>query len=247
MTSEVTEKASASPQRAKSRGKAKRGTAGVDQKIYDSVFNAVMSQRLPPGTKLVEGNLCELFRVSRTIVRKALQQLAHDHIIDLRPNRGATVASPTPQETREIFAARRIVEAAVIPLVIEKATKAQLAQLRQHVQEEHAALDGGDPSDWIRLTGEFHMELAEVAGNSVLTGFVNEVVSRCSLIIALYDARTSVPCAHDEHEQLIDVIANRDVPRALKMMDEHLLSIERRLKLEEEPREINLAEILGGA
>src|SRR5258708_19556787 len=97
------------------RAKAKRGMSGTDRRIYDSVSNAVMSQRLPPGTKLTESTFCELFKVSRTIVRKALQRLEHEHIIELRPNRGAIVARPTPQETREIFIARRAVEAAILP------------------------------------------------------------------------------------------------------------------------------------
>ena len=79
----------------------KRGMSDVDKKIYDSVFNAVMNQRLPPGTKLTEAHFCELFKVSRTIVRKALQQLSHAHIVVLKPNHGASIASPTPQETRK--------------------------------------------------------------------------------------------------------------------------------------------------
>ena len=120
------------------RDQARRRTASADRRIYDSVFSAVMSQRLPPGTKLTEATFCELFRVSRTIVPKALQRLAHEHIIELRPNRGAMVARPTPQETREIFIARRAVEAAVVPLAIQRATKPQIARLRQLVKEEDA-------------------------------------------------------------------------------------------------------------
>ena len=77
----------------------KRGTGIIDQKIYDSILKAVVSQRLPPGTKLTEASLCDLFSVSRTIVRKAIQRLAHDHILELRPNRGAIIAQPTPLET----------------------------------------------------------------------------------------------------------------------------------------------------
>ena len=56
-----------------------------------------MSQRLAPGTKLPEATLCELFGVGRSVVRKVLQKLAHDHIVQLRPNRGAIVAVPTPR------------------------------------------------------------------------------------------------------------------------------------------------------
>jgi DNA-binding GntR family transcriptional regulator len=224
---------------------AKRGLAGIDKKIYDAVFNAVMSQRLPPGTKLTEAHFCDLFKVSRTIVRKALQRLAHAHIVELKPNHGATIASPTPEETREIFAARRGIEAAIIPLAIARANKAQIARLRKMAKDEHAAYESGDRATWISMSGEFHIALAELAGNSVLQRFLAELVSRCSLIIALYEAPGSVACSHDEHDRLIDVIASGDIPLSLKMMEQHLLAIEAKLNLNDEEDKIDLAEILG--
>ncbi|BBP00947.1 GntR family transcriptional regulator [Sulfuriferula nivalis] len=224
---------------------AKRGLAGIDKKIYDAVFNAVMSQRLPPGTKLTEAHFCDLFKVSRTIVRKALQRLAHAHIVELKPNHGATIASPTPEETREIFAARRGIEAAIIPLAIARANKTQIARLRKMAKDEHAAYESGDRATWISMSGEFHIALAELAGNSILQRFLAELVSRCSLIIALYEAPGSVACSHDEHDRLIDVIASGDIPLSLKMMEQHLLAIEAKLNLNDEEDKIDLAEILG--
>jgi DNA-binding GntR family transcriptional regulator len=227
------------------RAKAKRGLSGTDRRIYDSVFNAVMSQRLPSGTKLTEGTFCELFKVSRTIVRKALQRLAHEHIIELRPNRGAIVARPTPQETREIFIARRAIEAAIVPLAVMRATRPQIVRLRQLVKEEDAALHRGDRPAWIRLGGEFHLMLAEAAANKVLLRYLNELVSRCSLIIALYESPGSIPCASEEHNELIDLIVDGDARKAAERMDRHLLAIERRLKLEDDDERIDLARILG--
>lgn len=224
---------------------AKRGMSDIDKKIYDSVFNAVMNQRLPPGTKLTEAHFCELFNVSRTIVRKALQRLAYNHIVVIKPNRGASVASPTPEETREIFTARRGVEAAIMPLAIARANKAQIAVLRKLAKDEHAAFESGDRANWISLGGAFHIALAELAGNSVLQRFLNELVSRCSLIIALYELPGNVACSHDEHDRLIDVIASKDVGLAMKMMEQHLLKIEAKLNLNDEKERINLAEILG--
>lgn len=230
---------------AAARGRTKRGMSGTDRRIYDSVFNAVMSQRLPPGTKLTEASFCDLFKVSRTIVRKALQRLAHEHILELRPNRGAAVARPTPQETREIFVARRAVEAAIMPLAVARATRPQVARLRQLVKEEDAALHRGDRPAWIRLGGEFHLMLAEVAANRVLLRYLTELVSRCSLIIALYESPGSLPCASEEHNELIDLIVAGQARKAAERMDRHLLAIERRLKLEAEDDRIDLANILG--
>jgi DNA-binding GntR family transcriptional regulator len=221
-----------------------RKTAGVDKRIYNAVFGAVMSHRLPPGTKLTEASLCDLFHVSRTIVRKALLRLAHERILELRHNRGAIVASPSPRDTREIFAARRAIEAAIVPLVVERAVKADLVRLRQHVRDEHAAFENGDRSTWIRLTGEFHLALAEVAGNRVLWRYLNELVSQCSLIIALYDAPKSVSCDNGEHSGLIDAIAKGKSSHASKLMEQHLVAIESGLRLSDGQDEIDLAEVL---
>src|SRR5947209_7123884 len=88
----------------------RRTATSADERIYNSIFSAVMHQRLKPGTRLPEPELCKLFGVSRTLVRKGLQRLAHDHIITLRHNKGAVVASPSPEETRQVFEARRAVE-----------------------------------------------------------------------------------------------------------------------------------------
>ncbi|MBV8633820.1 MAG: GntR family transcriptional regulator [Burkholderiaceae bacterium] len=223
----------------------KRGTGGVDRKIYDSILRAVIGQRLPPGTKLTETSLCELFSVSRTTVRKAIQSLAHDHIVELRPNRGATIAQPTPAETREIFAARRAVEAAIVPLAIRHAGAAQIQRLRHVVKEEHASFHAGDHANWIRLGGEFHIMIGEAGGNSVLLRFLRELVSRCSLIIALYQTPGRTSCPNDEHERLIDAIAARDEVHAVALMEQHLLDIERNLHLRDEEPEVDLADILG--
>jgi DNA-binding GntR family transcriptional regulator len=231
------------PSSARSIGK--RGTGIVDQKIYDSVLKAVVSQRLPPGTKLTEASLCEVFSVSRTTVRKAIQRLAHDHILELRPNRGAIIAQPTPQETREIFAARRAIEAAIVPMSIKNATPSQILRLRQIVKDEHASFHAGDYAKWIRLGGEFHLLIAESAGNAVLTRFLRELVSRCSLIIALYQAPGKTSCPNDEHERLIDAIADGDATQAVAMMEQHLLDIEHNLHLSDAQREVDLAEIFG--
>jgi Bacterial regulatory proteins, gntR family len=63
--------------------------------IYQSVLDAVVEHRLPPGAKLTEEQLGAIFGASRTTVRSALQALAHDHIVTLARHRSAFVSSPT--------------------------------------------------------------------------------------------------------------------------------------------------------
>ena len=221
-----------------------RGHTAVDERIYRAVVNAVMSHRLPPGTRLGEAEFCDLYGVSRTTVRKALQRLAHDHIIELRPNRGAVVASPSPKEARDVFAARRALEREIVPLVVQRATPASLRAIRAAIEAEEAARRSADRAAWIRLGGEFHLLLAELAGNAVLQRFMAELVSRCSLIIALYENPGAPMCGNHDHQQLLALIESGDAARATALIEHHLVEIEARLHLGEQDRKVNLAEAL---
>ena len=222
----------------------KRGLTAVDERIYRAVVNAVMSHRLPPGTRLGEAEFCDLYGVSRTTVRKALQRLAHDHIIELRPNRGAVVASPSPKEARDVFAARRALEREIVPLVVQRATPASLRAIRAAIEAEEAARRSAARAAWIRLGGEFHLLLAELAGNAVLQRFMAELVSRCSLIIALYENPGAPMCCNHDHQQLLALIESGDAARATALIEHHLVEIEARLHLGEQDHKVNLAEAL---
>jgi DNA-binding GntR family transcriptional regulator len=217
----------------------------ADTRIYDAIFQAVMMQRLKPGMKLPEPQLCELFGVSRTLVRKALQRLESDHIVELRPNRGAVVASPTPEETREIFVARRAIEAAIMPLAIANNTPARIDLLRKALKAEHEALHKPSQLDWAQRAGNFHVLLAEQAGNGVLAAFLTQLMSRCSLIVTLYEVPGDSVCEHEEHEQLVELIAKGDVPGATALMDSHLRALEARIRLPKADEAPDLGALLG--
>jgi DNA-binding GntR family transcriptional regulator len=205
---------------------------GTEQPVYDAVHEAVLDQRLPPGTRLTEARLAEIFDVSRTIVRIALLRLAHDHIVQLKANHGASVASPTPDETRAVFEARRMLESAVLPRVIERAGARQLDDLRRLVKQEDAAFHAGDVRGWIRLSGEFHRRLLALAGNPVIVRFGNDLVTRSLLMTALYMPPGQTVCATGEHFALIDAIAAHDERRAVKLMKVHLEACEAQLSLD---------------
>ncbi|CDN89062.1 GntR family transcriptional regulator [Hydrogenophaga intermedia] len=217
----------------------------VEARIYRAVFESVMSQRLPPGTKLPEAPLCELFGVSRAVVRKVLQKLAHDHIVQLRPNRGATVAVPTREETQQIFEARRALEAAIVRLVAERATPADLKALRAQLQAETKVMHRHDQPAWARLASTYHLRLAELSGNPILHRYLVEIVSRCSLIVALHQPPGNAACEHDEHEGIVERIARGDADGAVALMDRHLRDLERHLMLDKPAPRKDLAHLLG--
>ena len=218
---------------------------GVAAQIHSAIFESVMTHRLLPGTRLPEATLSSLFGVSRTIVRQVLQRLAHEHIVQLRPNRGAIVAEPTPEETRAVFEARRALETAVLPLAARNATRADLAALRRQLKAEREALDRYDQPAWARLASAFHLKLAEVAGNAILLEYLGELMPRCSLIVALYESPGNAPCEHDEHARIVALIEKGDADAAAEVMNAHLDTLERRVSVAHAKSEKSLASMLG--
>lgn len=227
-----------------------RGEGGIpgngrDEAIYANLYAAIVENHLAPGTKLPEDTLAEAFGVSRTSIRKVLQRLAYERLVDIRLNRGATVAQPTVKEARDVFAARRIVECGVMPQVVAKVTPERIEALREIVRREHEAEARGDRREAIFLSGEFHVELAKVAENEAIAEFLARLVSRSSLVIATYGAPMAGSCRHSEHDDVLELIAAGDATAAQQWMDRHLRDVERSVVLvEEAPEEPDLRKIL---
>ncbi|MBK4735382.1 GntR family transcriptional regulator [Noviherbaspirillum pedocola] len=215
------------------------------QRVYQTIFDSVMSQRLLPGTKLPEAALCELFHVGRTTVQKALQRLAHEYIVELRPNRGAMVAMPTPQEMREIFEARQALEAAILGLAARNATDEDLARLHVHLEREHAVMHTWRQAEWARLASDFHLRVAELSHNAILQRYLAELLSRCSLIVALHEPGGHASCEHEEHAGIVACLERRDAEGAVRAMQAHLAVLEQRIQLDSEGSGKNLARMLG--
>lgn len=217
--------------------------------IHQSVYNAIVEHRLLPGTKLSEERVAELFAVSRTQVRGALQRLAVEQLVTLIPNRGAFVATPSADEARDVLGVRRTLEPAVLARLIERieAGKAPTAvkQLRALVKREQQAHARDDRRQAVRLSGDFHVLLAELSGSSILSRLMRELTPLTCLAILTFEAPTSVACPNDEHALLIDAIEAGKLKAAAQLMDEHLRHIENALKLDAQAvQEVDLADVL---
>jgi DNA-binding GntR family transcriptional regulator len=200
--------------------------------IHHDLLNAILEQRLLPGTKLGEDELGNIYGASRTIVRQALQSLAHEGIIETAKNRGAFVAQPTPSDAHEVFDARKLVEARIAQLAAARHAEdhaAGRAELLAHLASEREAVRLGQDHQAIRLSGEFHLLIAGHAGHLVYANMLRELVARSSLIILLYRTRTAPVCCTDHHDHIADAIMAGRAERAATLMVEHLDEIERAL------------------
>lgn len=213
--------------------------------IYNALFQAILAQELVPGTKLREETIGSMFQVSRTIVRAALNRLHTEALVEFRPNRGAFVASTTPEEARQVFEARNAIEREVFSKLAERITDRQIAALEKHLELEHRADGVHNHTEAILLSGNFHLLAAEMAGNQVLAGFLKTLISRTSLILVQHSTGQDTECSVDEHAQVLAALRKRDPEAASAAILDHMHHVFRRARIGQNPRvERDLTDIL---
>jgi DNA-binding GntR family transcriptional regulator len=199
------------------------------QVIRASLREAISDRRLAPATKLTEAEVGAHFKASRTVVRAALQILAHEGLVMIERNRGAFVASPSPDEVQQLFASRRLIEAKTVEAAAERFTSADAKIFRSHLKQEQQyisqrGLDGRRAQ--IKASGEFHLLVARVAANAVLHKFMTELIARSSLAVGLYGRSGASSCGQDEHSQIVDALERHDAKTASRLMLHHINHIE---------------------
>jgi DNA-binding GntR family transcriptional regulator len=207
----------------------------TENAIYERMVETILDHRLPPGTKLVEDRLATAFGVSRTRIRPVLVRLANEQIVTLTLNRGATVAQPTQSEAREVFEVRRLIEPTLIACFIDKAGSADIAVLSQCIAQEEEARQAGDMRRAIRLSGDFHLHIANAAQHETLGRILRKLVSRTSLILMTWGTNAQPQseagrCGCQEHRALLDAIRLRDAKEAARLMVDHLAQLESQLQ-----------------
>jgi DNA-binding GntR family transcriptional regulator len=190
--------------------------------VYESLLQAVMEHRLPPGARLPEEALAEAFGVSRTRVRTSLQRLQAAKIIVLRQNHGASVASPTVEETREVFGARRVVETGVTHFLVTRRDKNVIEKLRHLCQIEREAQKNSNIQEILSISARFHVAMAEATGSVPIADLIKIMVCRTSLFVPTPQQL----CDSDDHYEIVQAIEDGDADRGIAMMNEHLVHLE---------------------
>jgi DNA-binding GntR family transcriptional regulator len=210
-----------------------------EEAIHQTLTQTLLAGRLAPGTQLVEMRLADIFGVSRERVRKVLHRLGHERLLEVIPNRGCFVSSPTLVQAREIYEARRIIEAGIVASLAGRLLPEQLAELQAHHEAEHAALRAGDRALSIHLSGEFHLLLARFTESAFVLRELQELVSRTAMLVAFFEPATASECACEEHADILGALKNGQVAQAVRAMQAHLSLIETRLKPRATPPDID--------
>lgn len=218
-----------------------------DDAVYATLSHTLLTGVLAAGTQLIETRVAAIFGVSRERVRKALHRLGHERLLELVPNKGAFVKAPTLEQARDIYEARRVVEGGIVARLTGRLSLQQLEGLRAHLAAEQAASVKGDRATSIRLSGEFHLLLAQATGSDAVVHDLRELVSRTSMLVALFEESTSSHCACDEHSAILNRLEHNDVGGVLNAMYAHLSLIETRLQHRKRAASIDAEAVLRNA
>lgn len=197
--------------------------------LYPRLFDAILEQRIDPASRFTEDSLKQMFAVSRADVRRVLTQLSLEQVIVLRANHRPRVAAPDTEQTRQALHARRLTENTLVRLACQRPQADGLKRLRALIERERQAVEQDLRGAAIRLSGEFHLQLAQMAGNAPLAHFLGSLVPLTSLAIARCDGSTRSCCAWQEHLALVEAVECGDASKAGMLMNRHLDHIEQTL------------------
>ncbi|WP_130902278.1 GntR family transcriptional regulator [Pseudomonas sp. Sample_23] len=197
--------------------------------LYPRVFDAILEQRIDEDSRFTEDTLQAMFNAGRADVRRVLTQLSHEQIVVLRANHRPRVAAPDRELIRQTLHARRLAENTLVRLACQRPQPDDLKCLRTLLEREKRAVEQDRRGAAIRLSGEFHLQLARMAGNLPLAHFLRSLVPLTSLAIARGQGSTRSCCARQEHLALVEVVERGDVSKAGMLMNRHLDHLEQKL------------------
>jgi DNA-binding transcriptional regulator YhcF (GntR family) len=191
------------------------GSRPATQRIVESITAAIVERRLAPGTKLAEQKIADIFKVSRTLVRQALNQLSRDRLVTLEPSRGARVAEPSVEER---WCSRcAMIEAALVPAGCANHRCADRKRVRTCATSEASAPMYGPT----RLLADFRV-LARLLGNEVWPA----VRPAQPLVDPLMYQPAHLPSIHRTSMQIVKPGQAR-CARRVRLMEHHPSSVER--------------------
>jgi DNA-binding GntR family transcriptional regulator len=194
--------------------------APLRQAVYDTLAEMIASGSLKPGQHLVEAELADHMGVSRQPIREALQRLAVDGWVELRPAYGAYVHVPTAEEIAQLLGVRSVLEAYSAREAAQHATGDRVARLRELYAAGVAALAAEDDSGLVAANTELHAAIVRMAGNRVLAELIAQVERRVRWYYTPI-ARPRGEEAWQEHDGVIQAIADGDAGRAERLMRAH--------------------------
>jgi DNA-binding GntR family transcriptional regulator len=193
----------------------------LHHRVHEQLEALIVSRAIPPGSRIVESDLAEQLGVSRGPVREALQVLARDGFVDLRPRQGAFVHVPTAKEIADFFVVRRGLEVESAGLAAQRITPDDVQRLRASLEVAEEILDAGSDPSANRARVHMHAEIARIAENPLLAQLLSTLRRRIDWYSPPFDPLRRRR-SWEMHTEIVDAIVARDVALARELMGTHI-------------------------
>nr|WP_306268039.1 GntR family transcriptional regulator [Pararhizobium sp. IMCC3301] len=191
--------------------------------VADRLRQMIVLDEIPPGERLRERHLAAVLNVSRTPLSKAFAILAAEGLVDLSPNRGATVSGFSSEDVIEKLMVLAALERLAGELACDNATDDEIAEIRALHHEMLAAFSRSDRKAYFQANQAIHLAIAEASGNSALVethGRLNTQLYRVRYVSNLNNALW--PTAVEEHEHILEALAARNREKLGALLFAHL-------------------------
>lgn len=189
--------------------------------IAETLREAIVSGQLPADTELRQDDIAERFEVSKIPVREALKRLEAEGLVTFVRNKGAVVASMSPEEIWEYVEIRAMLEARAAELAAPRISDANLAIARAAIQ---AFGDEKDPARWGDLNWQLHSALYVDADRPVLLAEIRALYNKVERYVrALLAVTTEMPHTQREHAAILAAFTARDAVAASALTRVHVL------------------------
>lgn len=197
------------------------------QRLANDVSDDIVSGAFAPGERLDEASLAERYGVSRTPVREALRQLASSGLVDIRPRRGAAVASITPDKLADLFGAMAELEATCARLAALGMSPLERRRLENHHASMEALVTSNDTEGFITANLAFHTQIYKGAHNEHLAEIASGLRTRLMPYRqAQFRTPGRLPRSHAEHSIVVAAILAADAEAAHAAMLRHVSLVE---------------------
>ena len=199
------------------------GSSTLAVALADRLRDMIIEGELPAGTRLNERALCDRLGASRTPLREAFRLLAADHLVELQPNRGATVVSLSDDDIRESFEVMGALEALSGELACQRITAEEMAEIKALTFEMLACHARRDLPAYYRINRTIHDRINRAANN----GLLSHVYSTLNLRIQNLRFRSNFDqqkwdMAALEHRAMVDALEARDGAQLGTILRKHL-------------------------
>jgi len=197
------------------------------QDCFETLKRDILSLALPPGSALDETLLSQQFKISRTPLREILQRLDGLGYVTHERNRGAVVTPMNLETMRSFFQTAPMIYSVMARLAAEKATKAQVDELRTIQASFRKALENRNVGDTVMFNHRFHEKIGEIADNEYLKPSLDRLlINHTRMSQTFYRPRvqgdeTRIETACEQHDALIEAIESHDPGLAVKLTQDH--------------------------